>query len=96
MNIKSGEDNIVKIAKALSDKTRIRILKEIAIKGSISCGDAEKVAGLSQPTVSHHLKILAEAGLLNTEKDGRHVIVSVNKKALEVFSIMISDSIKSK
>jgi len=96
MNMKHDEDNIVKIAKALSDKTRIRILKEIAAKGSISCGDAEKVAELSQPTVSHHLKILVDAGLLNTVKDGRHVIVSVNEKALEVFRSMISDSIKSR
>ena len=96
MNIKTEENNIVKIAKALSDKTRIRILKEIAAKGSISCGDAEKVVDLSQPTVSHHIKILADAGLLNTTKNGRHVIVSVNKKALELFGKMISASIKSK
>jgi ArsR family transcriptional regulator, arsenate/arsenite/antimonite-responsive transcriptional repressor len=96
MNIKTEENNIVKIAKALSDKTRIRILKEIAAKGSISCGDAEKVVDLSQPTVSHHIKILTDAGLLNTTKNGRHVIVSVNKKALGLFSKMISDSIKVK
>ena len=94
--MKTEENNLVKIAKALSDKTRIRILKEIAAKGSISCGDAEKVVDLSQPTVSHHIKILTDAGLLNTTKNGRHVIVSVNKKALEIFSKMISDSIKSK
>ena len=96
MNMKTEENNIAKIAKALSDKTRIRILKEIAAKGSISCGDAEKVVDLSQPTVSHHIKILTDAGLLNTVKDGRHVIISVNKKALEVFGKLISDSIKSK
>jgi ArsR family transcriptional regulator, arsenate/arsenite/antimonite-responsive transcriptional repressor len=96
MNMKIEENNIVKIAKALSDKTRIRILKEISAKGSISCGDAEKVVDLSQPTVSHHIKILSDAGLLNTVKDGRHVIVSVNKKALEAFSKSLSDSIKGK
>jgi len=96
MNVKTEEENITRIAKALSDKTRIRILKEIASRGSISCGDAEKVADLSQPTVSHHLKILVDAGLLNTEKDGRHVILSVNKKALEEFNVMISDSVKGK
>ena len=96
MNIKSEENNIVKIAKALSDKTRLRILKEIAAKRSISCGDAEKVVDLSQPTVSHHIKILTDAGLLNTVKDGRHVIISVNKKALEVFGKLISGSINKK
>ena len=93
MNIKTKEITIVKTAKALSDKTRLRILKEIAAKGSISCGDAEKIAGLSQPTVSHHLKILTDAGLLNAEKSGRHVILSVNKKALEEFGELISESI---
>ena len=92
--MKTVEENIVKIAKALSDKTRIRILKEIAKKGSVSCGDAEKIAELSQPTVSHHLKILTEAGLLNAEKDGRHVIVSVNKQALYEFNSLISETIK--
>ncbi len=93
MNIKTKEITIVKTAKALSDKTRLRILKEIAARGSISCGDAEKIAGLSQPTVSHHLKILTDAGLLNAEKSGRHVILSVNKKALEEFGELISESI---
>ena len=92
--MKTVEENIVKMAKALSDKTRIRILKEIAKKGSISCGDAEKIAELSQPTISHHLKILTDAGLLNAEKDGRHVIVSVNKQALNEFSSFISETVK--
>jgi len=96
INMKTQEDNIAKIAKALSDKTRVKILKEIATKGSISCGDAEKVVDLSQPTVSHHLKVLADAGLLDTEKDGRHVIISVNKKTLEEFHLMISETIKNK
>lgn len=94
--MKSREDNIVKIAKALSDKTRVRILKEIASKGSISCGDAEKVVDLSQPTVSHHIKILSDAGLLNTEKDGRHIIISVNKKILDDFNQLLADTIKIK
>ncbi len=92
--MKTEEDYIVRIAKALSDKTRIKILKEIAAKGSISCGEVEKVATLSQPTFSHHLKILIDAGLLNAEKDGRHVIISVNNKAIEEFNSIIKDSIK--
>jgi DNA-binding transcriptional ArsR family regulator len=84
------EDEIVKIARALSDKTRVRIIKEIACKGSISCGEAEKVAGLSQPTVSHHLKILTDAGILNAEKNGRHITVTVNNNVLEEFASAIA------
>jgi ArsR family transcriptional regulator, arsenate/arsenite/antimonite-responsive transcriptional repressor len=91
--MKTKEDNIVKIAKALSDKTRIKILSEIADKGGVSCGEIEKVASLSQPTISHHCKILTDAGLLNAEKVGRHVIITVNKKALKDFNSLIEDSI---
>jgi len=94
--MKSAEDSIVKIAKALSDKTRILILKEIAKKGSIQCGDAEEIAELSQPTCSHHIKILVEAELLITEKNGRCVMVSLNKKALDEFGSLISDSFQIK
>ena len=88
--MKAPEDHIVRIAKALSDKSRVRILHEIAKRGHITCGDAEKIAGLSQPTVSHHLKVLIDAGLLDTRKNGRHHIISVNKKALEEFTVLVS------
>jgi ArsR family transcriptional regulator len=90
------EDDIVKIAKALSDITRVRILKEIASKGSISCGDAERIAELSQPTVSHHLKILADAGLLNTLKNGRHITITVNKITLKKFASFIGGFLRLK
>ena len=92
--MKTAEENIVKIAKALSDKTRILILQEIAKKGSIHCGDAEGIAELSQPTCSHHIKILVEAELLITEKNGRCVTVSLNKKVLDDFGSLIFDSFK--
>lgn len=91
--MQSKEYKIIKIAKALSDKTRLSILKEIAKKGCLTCGDAEKIAGLSQPTVSHHLKILYDAGLLNMEKKGRFVNITINKKTLDDFGTDISDSI---
>ena len=91
MDMKLPDEHIAKVAKALSDRTRLRILDEIAKGKSITCGEAEKIAGLSQPTVSHHLKILIQAGLLNTRKNGRHVIISVNKKALDDLGRLISD-----
>ena len=92
--MKTSEDQIVKIAKALSDKARVRILQEIAKRGSISCGDAEGIALLSQPTCSHHIKILIDAGLLNPVKNGRHVIITINKQALSRFAALVSESLK--
>lgn len=90
----SEEDKILKIAKALSDKTRLRILKEISQKGSLRCGDVECIAELTQPTFSHHLKILTEAELLVTERFGRCVMIRLNDKILNEFSVLISDSFK--
>jgi ArsR family transcriptional regulator len=89
--MKINEDNIVKVAKALSDKTRYRILKEITDKKCFTCGECEEIADLSQPAVSHHLKILIDANLLNSEKNGRFVMVSVNKQTLESFCDSIMD-----
>ena len=93
MNIITNEDNIVKIAKALSDKSRLKILGEIAKRESITCSEAEKIAELSQPTVSHHLKILTDAGLLDVVKDGRYSIISINKKTLKECGDLISKSV---
>src|SRR5258708_33705123 len=92
--MKTSEDHIVKIAKALSDKARVRILQEIAKRGKISCGDAEDIALLSQPTCSHHIKVLVDAGLLVAEKTGRHVIIKVNTDALDEFMEMVTVSVK--
>ena len=88
----ASEAHIVKIAKALSDKARVRLVQEIAKRGRMTCGDAEDIALLSQPTVSHHIKVLVDAGILIAEKDGRHVIISVNRKALDDFTALVSVS----
>ena len=85
------EESIEKIAKALGDATRIKILSEISKKGSLTCSEAEKVADLSQPTVSHHINILIEAGLLDAEKEGRFSRLTVNRKKMEYFALYLKD-----
>ena len=92
--MKTSEDHIVKIAKALSDKTRVRILQDIAKRGSVTCGDAINVARLSQPTVSHHIKVLVDAGLLIAEKNGRHVTIKVNIEVVNEFTELVAVAAK--
>lgn len=60
---------------ALADPVRLRIVSMLAsAPGGSSCGcDLEGPLGLSQPTVSHHLKVLREAGLVEGERRGRWV-----------------------
>src|SRR6187549_12351 len=65
--------------KALADPVRLRLLSLIAAapEGSACSCDLEEPVGKSQPTVSHHLAVLADAGLITKEKVGRWVMCSV-------------------
>lgn len=56
---------------ALADPVRLRLLSLVASREEICSCDLEAPLGKSQPTVSHHTKVLAEAGLLVGEKRGR-------------------------
>jgi ArsR family transcriptional regulator len=79
----SSEKRLIKVMKALADGTRLQLFKEIANRKHMTCTEVGELSHLAQPTVSHHLKQLVDAGLLNAEKDGRFVILSVNKKMAE-------------
>ncbi len=64
--------------KALADPVRLRLLSLIAASDGEACScDLEEPVGKSQPTVSHHLSVLADAGLITKEKVGRWVMCSV-------------------
>jgi ArsR family transcriptional regulator, arsenate/arsenite/antimonite-responsive transcriptional repressor len=68
--------------RALGDPARIRILHILATQTDSVCGcDLEQPLGLSQPTVSFHLKKLHEAGVLDREKRGVWVYYSLNVEA---------------
>ncbi len=68
----SEADAASRTLKALADPTRLRLLALIAAhEGGDACVcDLTEPVGLSQPTVSHHLKVLTEAGFLTREKRG--------------------------
>ena len=68
--------------RALGDPARVRILHILATQADTVCGcDLEQPLGLSQPTVSFHLKKLHEAGVLDREKRGVWVYYSLNTEA---------------
>jgi len=70
MTERSGESALARSFKALSDPTRLRLLSLVAAHegGEATVVDLTEPLDLTQPTVSHHLKILVEAGLLTREK----------------------------
>jgi ArsR family transcriptional regulator len=69
---------IVRALKALADPMRFRIVQEVARAGELTCGQVVERFDMSQPTISHHTKILADAGLLLARSVGKHHFLAVN------------------
>ncbi len=75
-----------KIAKALGDVNRLRILQLVAKQGGNgACSAIQDCVKLAQPSVSHHIKILIEAGLLEAEKQGRHYSYRLQQHTLKAY-----------
>lgn len=73
-------DNTVNIFKALADKTRLDIVRNIASrpKDTASCHEVSSCSSLSQPAMSHHFKKLVDAGVLLEKKSGTEKIYELN------------------
>jgi ArsR family transcriptional regulator len=70
--------------KALADPARVRIVNMLATSTKPICGcELIEPLGLSQPTVSHHLKRLLDAGLLERERRGKWAYFSLKRDAVE-------------
>lgn len=80
----SDRSGIVKVFHALADGTRLKLIKKILIgplSGS-SCQMLSSGQNLSQPAISHHFKILVDAGIINQQKIGKAKFYQVNLKLL--------------
>ena len=69
--------------KALADPARLRILSLVSERDEVCGCELVEPLGLSQPTVSHHLKVLHEAGLLERERRGRWIHYRVDRGAVD-------------
>lgn len=70
---------IAKLFNALGDEHRQRILLTFQAGERLTAGQLAEVSTLARPTVSHHLKILREAGVLEHEKQGKEIYFWINK-----------------
>jgi ArsR family transcriptional regulator, arsenate/arsenite/antimonite-responsive transcriptional repressor len=64
---------VERISKALADETRLRIFEAISGARQMTCGEIVSMRGVTPATVSHHLKILSEAGLIACRRQGQFV-----------------------
>ncbi|MBI5489511.1 MAG: helix-turn-helix transcriptional regulator [Deltaproteobacteria bacterium] len=73
------ERAVTRISRALADRNRFLILREIAGERELSCGAIAERFPIGQPTVSHHLRILAEAELVLARREGQHSYFRVRR-----------------
>ena len=83
---------ITKKLKALADENRIRILNLLYRKKDLCVCEIREVIGLSQPTVSSHLKLLENSNLVAYSKDGKwinyRIDTGIDKKIRQILDIM--------
>ena len=84
----AAAEQIARSFKALGDPTRVRLLSLIAANtsGEACICDLTAPVGLSQPTVSHHMKQLVDAGLVTREQRGKWAYYAIIHEALDALS----------
>lgn len=87
---------VEKISKALADETRLMIFETIASKGQMNCGEIVSMQGVTPATVSHHLKILNDAGLIECRRDGQFVYSHPVPETIESYTHALSAMAKVK
>ncbi len=84
-------EDLAKLSWALAHPARVRIVRLLLDRTSCMCGEIVEEMPLAQSTVSQHLKILKETGLVQGEIDGPRVCYCVNSDALAALKKLIAD-----
>jgi DNA-binding transcriptional ArsR family regulator len=74
--------NTSEIFKALGDPIRWSIIQRMASVEELACGTLEENLPISKPTISHHVKILAQAGLVDVRKEARNLYYQLRRDVL--------------
>jgi len=83
-------DQFQRIAKALADPRRFEILEHIASRAEVGCQRLCGCFPVRQATISHHLKELASAGLVESRRDGQFVYYRVRRSVLDEYMAELS------
>jgi ArsR family transcriptional regulator len=85
-----ADEELAALAKAVGHPARVRILRLLAHRESCVCGEIVDKLPLAQSTVSQHLKILKEAGLIRGEVDGPRVCYCIDAQALRRLKALVA------
>ncbi|MGC8642135.1 MAG: ArsR/SmtB family transcription factor [Isosphaeraceae bacterium] len=88
---RASDRELAVLAKALGHPARVQIVRFLLSRDTCMCGDIVEHLPLAQSTVSQHLKMLKESGLIRGTIDGPRVCYCVEPKVLERFKRLVSD-----
>ncbi len=91
-----NRSQVEKISKALADQTRLRIFEAISASKQMNCGEIVSLRGVTPATVSHHLKILSEAGLIACRREGQFVYSQSVPETIEAYTQALSKITRGK
>ncbi len=83
-------NDLVLMAKALADATRVRLLALVSSRGQVCCGDLARALDVSQATVTHHLRVLSSVKLIETQRDGQFIRVTACRPGIEACRLALS------
>jgi ArsR family transcriptional regulator len=92
-SIKLSEREVTRIARALAEPRRLQILKQIGgcDDKALACRFILEKQDISPATLSHHLKELETADLIETSRDGKYVLVKVKRDVLRAYLEQLSE-----
>lgn len=85
-----ADEELARLAKAIAHPARVRILRSLARKNACVCGELVELLPLAQSTVSQHLKVLKEAGLVRGEVDGRRICYCLAPEVLRRLRLLVA------
>ena len=85
----AADEELALLAKAIAHPARVQILRLLERRDTCICGDIVEELPLAQSTVSQHLKILKEAGLIRGEVDGPRICYCIEPQAVRRLKALI-------
>jgi ArsR family transcriptional regulator len=85
-----ADDELAKLAKAIGHPARVRILRMLSRKEARVCSQIVDELPLAQSTVSEHLRIMKEAGLVRSSQDGQRVGYCINYETLRKLKALVA------
>ena len=92
------KENLITAIEAAAEPIRLEILRIISAHGELRAKDILPAFDITQPTLSHHMSVLEEAGLVSARREGRSVYYSINKKtfiAMNEFFVTLMEPAKT-